>query len=82
MSLVGSFVGGLGKKKDDKGGDAATEEEKKGEAGKDEGKGGDDSKSRYIHYNLLDSNFDLLIYSEVGTMKPGDYMIHVSCSLN
>ncbi len=31
---------------------------------------------------IIDSNFDLLIYSEVGTMKPGDYMIHVTCSLN
>jgi|LauGreDrversion4_2_1035121.scaffolds.fasta_scaffold28671_2 hypothetical protein len=47
MSLVGSFVGGLGKKKDDK--DAsAPEEEKKGSEEAKDGKGGDNSKSRYL----------------------------------
>lgn len=49
MSLVGSFVGGLGKKKDDKNGEGAEEEKKGSEEGKDAGaKGGDDSKSRYF----------------------------------
>ena len=45
MSLVGSFVGGLGKKKDDKDASAAGEEKKGSEEAKD-GKGGEDSKSR------------------------------------
>lgn len=45
MSLVGSFVGGLGKKKDDK--DAsAVEEEKKGSQEAKDSKGAEDSKSR------------------------------------
>ncbi len=47
MSLVGSFVGGLGKKKDDKDASAAGEEKKGSEEAKD-GKGGEDSKSRYL----------------------------------
>lgn len=54
MSLVGSFVGGLGKKKDDKEGAAAGEEKKGSEEGKDAGgKAGEDSKSRYF---FLQSN--------------------------
>ena len=56
MSLVGSFVGGLGKKKDDK--EGAPEEEKKGsEENKDAGgKAGDDSKSRYSFFNAIGLN--------------------------
>ncbi len=57
MSLVGSFVGGLGKKKDDK--DAsAIEEEKKGSEEAKDAKGGDDSKSRYLKLfsNAIGSN--------------------------
>jgi len=47
MSLVGSFVGGLGKKKDDK--DAsAVEEEKKGSEEAKDSKGAEDRKSRYL----------------------------------
>lgn len=49
MSLVGSIVGGLGKKKDDKEGAGAEEEKKGSEEKKDAGgKAGEDSKSRYF----------------------------------
>ena len=56
MSLVGSFVGGLGKKKDDK--EGAPEEEKKGSEGNKDagGKAGDDSKSRYSFFNAIGLN--------------------------
>jgi hypothetical protein len=61
MSLVGSFVGSLGKKKDDKNGSAAEEEKKGSEEAKD-GKSGDDSKSRYLIFLSNANGFNLIIF--------------------